>query len=95
MKWLTTDYPQVTFEGNTVERLKKKIWDVPGQETDKILEKYEIPSEPELEKANIYIQNTQSAQKNHSLKDGSLFMSFPITGHSRNYSKLERLSIGQ
>ncbi len=31
MKWLTTDYPQIVFEDNPVERLKKKIWDASSE----------------------------------------------------------------
>jgi len=31
MKWLTTDYPQIVFEDNTVERLKKKIRDASSE----------------------------------------------------------------
>lgn len=31
MKWLTTDYPQIVFEDNTVGRLKKKIWDASSE----------------------------------------------------------------
>ena len=48
MKWLTTDYPQIIFEDNTVGRLKKKIWDVSGEEIDQILAKYEILSKSGL-----------------------------------------------
>jgi len=58
MKWLTTDYPQIIFEDNTVGRLKKKIWDASSEEIEEILIKYDIPSEPELGKAGCYIQNT-------------------------------------
>jgi len=58
MKWLTTDHPQIMFEDNTVGRLKKRIWDASKEEIEKILEKYDIPSESELGKANCYIQNT-------------------------------------
>jgi len=62
MKWLTTNYPQIVFEDNTVGRLKKKIWDASEQEIEKILVKYDIPSKPELGKANCYIQNTPRAR---------------------------------
>ena len=62
MKWLTTDYPQIVFEDNTVGRLKKKIWDASKEEIEEILKKYDIPSEPELGKANTYIQNTSRAR---------------------------------
>ncbi len=58
-KFLTTDYPQIIFEDSEVGRLKKKIWDMPEEEVDKVLkEKFEIPSPSELGKANTYIQNT-------------------------------------
>jgi len=61
MSWLTTEYPRVMFEDNTVGRLKKKIWDASKEEIEEILKKYDIPSEPELGKANTYIQNTSRA----------------------------------
>ena len=31
-KWLTTDYPEIIFEDNTVGRLKKEVWDASEQE---------------------------------------------------------------
>jgi len=58
MKWLKTEYPEILFEDNTVGRLKKKVWDASKEEIEEILKKYDIPSEPELGKANTYIQNT-------------------------------------
>lgn len=56
--WLTTEYPQIIFENTEVGRLKKKLWDMNEAEIDKVLEKYDIPSLPELGVANTYIQNT-------------------------------------
>jgi len=57
-KWLTTDYPEIVFEDNTVGRLKKEIWDASEEEIDAILAEYEIPSPSELGKVGCYIQNT-------------------------------------
>jgi creatinine amidohydrolase/Fe(II)-dependent formamide hydrolase-like protein len=57
-KWLTTDYPEIIFEDNTVGRLKKEIWDASEEEIDAILAEYEIPSPSELGKVGCYIQNT-------------------------------------
>jgi creatinine amidohydrolase len=56
--WLTTDNPAITFEDNTVGRLKKQVWDASEAEIDQILADYGIPSESELGKAGTYIQNT-------------------------------------
>lgn len=56
--WLTTNYPHIVFENNKVGQLKKRLWDAPEEEIDKILEDYEIPSDSELGKAGCYIQNT-------------------------------------
>ncbi len=56
--WLTTEYPEIVFEDNTVGRLKKEIWDADKQKIDAILAEYEIPSPSELGKAGSYIQNT-------------------------------------
>ena len=61
-KWLTTDYPEIVFEDNTVRRLKKEIWDASEEEIDAILAEYEIPSPSELGKVGCYIQNTPRAQ---------------------------------
>jgi creatinine amidohydrolase/Fe(II)-dependent formamide hydrolase-like protein len=61
-KWLTTDYPEIVFEDNTVGRLKKEIWDASEAEIDAILAEYEIPSPSELGKVGCYIQNTPRAQ---------------------------------
>jgi creatinine amidohydrolase len=58
MTWLTTDYPEIIFEDNTVGRLKKEIWDATDEQIDSILADYEIPSPSELGKAGCYIQNT-------------------------------------
>jgi 3-dehydro-scyllo-inosose hydrolase len=60
--WLTTDYPEIIFEDNTVGRLKKEIWDASEEEIDAILAEYEIPSASELGKAGCYIQNTPRVQ---------------------------------
>lgn len=60
-KWLTTNYPEIVFEDNTVGRLKKEIWDASEPEIDAILKEYEIPSASELGKAGCYIQNTPRA----------------------------------
>ena len=57
-KWLTTDYPEIVFENNTVGSLKKEIWDASEKEIDAILAEYEIPSPSELGKAGCYVQNT-------------------------------------
>ena len=56
--WITTEYPEVIFENSSVGRMKKQIWDASEAEIDQILADYEIPSEPELGKANCYIQTT-------------------------------------
>jgi len=60
-KWLTTEYPAVVFEDNTVGKLKKEIWEAGEAELDAILKSYDIPSPPELGKAGCYIQNTPRA----------------------------------
>lgn len=57
-KWLTTDYPHIIFEDNSVGQLKKEIWDASDTEIDAILEEYGIPSASELGEAGCYIQNT-------------------------------------
>jgi creatinine amidohydrolase len=57
-KWLTTDYPEIVFEDNTVGKLKKEVWDASEAEIDAILAEYEIPSPSELGKAGCYVQNT-------------------------------------
>lgn len=57
-KWLTTEYPEIVFEDNTVGRLKKEIWDASEEKIDAILAEYEIPSPSELGKAGCYVQNT-------------------------------------
>ncbi len=61
-RWLTTDYPEIIFEDNTVGILKKEIWDASEEEIDAILTEFEIPSPSELGKAGCYIQNTPRAQ---------------------------------
>jgi len=57
-EWLTTKYPNIIFENNEVGKLKKRIFDAPMAEIDRILEDYGIPAESELGKAGCYIQNT-------------------------------------
>ncbi len=61
MEFLTTDHPMITFENTAVGRLKKRIFDAPMSEIDKILDDYEIPSESELGKGGCYIQTTPRA----------------------------------
>ena len=56
--WLTTNRSDLFFEDTSVGRLKKKIWEAPEGEIDKILADYEIPSHSELGKRGSYIQNT-------------------------------------
>ncbi len=58
MDWLTTDYPEIMFEDNTVGRLKKEVWDATPEQIDAILAEYEMPSPSELGKAGCYVQNT-------------------------------------
>ncbi len=58
MTWLTTDYPEIIFEDNTVGRLKKEVWDATDEQIDRMLADYDIPSPSELGKAGCYIQNT-------------------------------------
>jgi len=61
-KWLTTDYPEIIFEDNTVGQLKKEIWDASEKEIDSILKEYKIPSPSELGKPGCYIQNTPRSE---------------------------------
>lgn len=61
IRYLTTNHPMVVFEDNAVGRLKKKIYDAPMQEIDRILAEYGIPSPSELGKAGSYIQTTPRA----------------------------------
>ena len=61
-KWLTTEYPEILFENNSVGILKKEIWDASESEIDAILTECEIPSPSELGKAGCYIQNTPRVQ---------------------------------
>jgi creatinine amidohydrolase len=61
-KWLTTEYPEIIFEDNSVGRLKKEIWDASEEEIDAILKEYEMPSPSELGKAGCYVQNTPRVQ---------------------------------
>ncbi len=60
--WLTTDYPNICFEDNTVGRLKKEIFEAPMEKIEEILSDYEIPSESELGRAGSYIQTTPRAR---------------------------------
>lgn len=60
--WLSTEYPEILFEDNTVGRLKKEVWDADEKQIDAILADYEIPSPSELGKAGCYIQNTPRVQ---------------------------------
>jgi 3-dehydro-scyllo-inosose hydrolase len=57
-KWLTTEYPEIFFEDNSVGQLKKQVWDMTLPELDGVLADYEIPSPSELGKPGSYIQNT-------------------------------------
>jgi creatinine amidohydrolase/Fe(II)-dependent formamide hydrolase-like protein len=57
-KWLTTEYPNIIFEDNKVGQLKKRIFDAPMSDIEKILEDYGVGAESELGKAGCYIQNT-------------------------------------
>ncbi len=61
-KWITTEYPEIIFEENSVGLLKKQIWDASTKEIDDILKEYGIPSASELGKAGSYIQNTPRAK---------------------------------
>ncbi len=56
--WITTDFPNIVFENNTVGLLKKEIWDASEEKIDAILADYDIPSPSELGQAGSYIQNT-------------------------------------
>ncbi len=57
-KWLTTELPEIVFEDTKVGRMKKRLWDAPMSEIDRILENYGIPAPSELGKAGSYIQTT-------------------------------------
>lgn len=59
-KWLATELPEIMFEDTSVGRMKKKVWDMPMEEVDRILkEEYGIPGAPSgLGIAGTYIQNT-------------------------------------
>ena len=35
-KWLTTELPEIVFEDTKVGRMKKRIWDAPMEEIDRI-----------------------------------------------------------
>ena len=56
--WLTTNRSDLYFENTSVGRLKKKIWEASGEEIDRILAEFEIPSPSELAKPGTYIQTT-------------------------------------
>ncbi len=58
-RWLYTENPIIAFENSSVGRMKKEVWDASEEEINRILtEEYGIPSEPEMTKANCYIQTT-------------------------------------
>ena len=57
-KWLTTSYKEIIFENSKVGRFKKELFEFSKDKIEEILEKYEIPSSPELGKAGSYIQTT-------------------------------------
>lgn len=61
-KYLTTEYPNIFFEDTAVGRMKKRIWDASEEEVEEILQKFEIPSQPEIGKAGCYIQTTPRAK---------------------------------
>ncbi len=60
--WITTDHPAIVFEDSEVGRLKKRIWEAPETEIDRILAEYGVPSPPELGKPGTYIQTTVRAK---------------------------------
>lgn len=49
------------FEKNRVGELKRKLWEAPAAEIDRILAEYEVPSPGELDRPGCYIQNTVRA----------------------------------
>lgn len=58
-KWLTTELSEIMFEDTKVGRMKKRLWDAPMDEIERILkEEYGIPAPSELGTAGSYIQNT-------------------------------------
>ena len=61
-KYLTTDYPNIFFEDNTVGRMKKRLWDASEEEIQAVLDDYGIGTPSEMGKANCYIQNTPRAK---------------------------------
>jgi creatinine amidohydrolase len=60
--WLSTEYPEIVFEDNTVGQMKKEVWDAGEEQIDAMLADYGIPSPSELGKAGCYIQNTPRVQ---------------------------------
>ncbi len=58
-EWLTTELPEIVFENTKVGQMKKRIWDAPIKEINRILtEDYGIPAPSGLGTAGTYIQNT-------------------------------------
>ena len=62
-KWLTTEYPEIIFEDNTVGQLKKEVWDASEAELDAILAEYEIPSPSELGKAGLLLNKNSNSNE--------------------------------
>jgi len=60
--WITTDHPAIVFEDTQVGQLKKRLWDAPPADIDRILVEYDVPSLPELGKPGSYIQTTVRSQ---------------------------------
>ncbi len=57
-EWLSTNRDDLRFENTSVGQLKKKIWEASGEEIEKILADYGIPTPSELVKPGTYIQTT-------------------------------------
>ncbi|PKM85511.1 MAG: creatininase [Firmicutes bacterium HGW-Firmicutes-11] len=57
-KWITTEYPEISFEDSKIGRMKKEVWDASEEEIDAILAEYGIPADSELGKPGCYIQTT-------------------------------------
>ena len=87
--WLTTDYPEIMFENNSVGLMKKKIWDASEAEIDAILAEYDIPSPSELGKAGCYIQNTaRNACIEKRRKNDILFLPIGCTENHGRHANL-------
>lgn len=54
-------HPLIVFEDTEVGRLKKRIFEAPMSEIDRILRDFEVPSPSELGKGGCYIQSTPRA----------------------------------